>query len=96
MAVLIVLMVSWVTLRLAGAAGVAMLETWRVSARYALVVMFLTAAAHFNKMKYDLVRMIPTTFPNPLLLVYVTGFFLSSWVLWASPSLNFRGSPASA
>ncbi|HWB83474.1 MAG TPA: DoxX family protein [Bryobacteraceae bacterium] len=74
MAVLIVLLVSWAALRMVGAAGVPALDSWRDSARYALVVMFLfTASAHFNKMKYDLARMIPAVFPNPLLLVYITG-----------------------
>ena len=32
-----------------------------------------TASAHFNKMKYDLARMIPSYFPRPLLIVYITG-----------------------
>ena len=42
--------------------------------RYALVVMFVfTASAHFNKMKHDLARMIPSYFPRPLLIIYVTG-----------------------
>lgn len=74
MAVLIVLLISWALLRMAGAAGVEAVGSWRDAARYALVVMFVfTATAHFNKMKYDLARMIPPVFPNPLLLVYVTG-----------------------
>lgn len=74
MAVLIVLLVSWAVLRMAGAAGVSAMDSWRDAARYALVVMFIfTATAHFNKMKYDLARMIPPVFPNPLFLVYVTG-----------------------
>lgn len=50
------------------------LASWQHSALYTLVVMFLfTATAHFNKMKHDLARMIPTYFPRPLLIVYVTG-----------------------
>jgi hypothetical protein len=58
--VLIVLLVSWSILRGIGAAGVHDLASWRDSARYALVVMFVfTASAHFNKMKHDLARMIP-------------------------------------
>jgi uncharacterized membrane protein len=32
-----------------------------------------TASAHFNRMKHDLARMIPSYFPRPLLIVYVTG-----------------------
>jgi len=75
MAVLIVLFASWPVLRGAGL-GVTALATWRGSACYALAVMFVfTAIAHFNKMKHGLVRMIPSVFPQPMLLVYVTGVF---------------------
>lgn len=74
MLVLIVLLVSWLTFRVMGVAGVHALASWRESARYALVVMFIfTASAHFNKMKHDLARMIPEYFPRPLLIVYTTG-----------------------
>jgi uncharacterized membrane protein len=74
MVVLIVLLVSWLVLRGIGAAGVYALASWRDSARYALAVMFVfTATTHFNKMKYDLIRMIPKYFPQPLLIVYITG-----------------------
>ena len=31
-----------------------------------------TATAHFNKMKHDLAQ-IPSSFPRPLLIVYITG-----------------------
>lgn len=74
MLVLIVLLVSWMVFRAIGAAGVHALSSWQDSARYALAVMFtFTATAHFNRMKHDLARMIPAYFPQPLLLVYVTG-----------------------
>ncbi len=74
MLVLIVLFVSWAVLRGIGAAGVHALDAWQASARYALVVMFVfTALAHFNKMKYDLAKMIPPYFPRPLPMVYITG-----------------------
>jgi uncharacterized membrane protein len=74
MLVLIVLLVSWVVFRAIGTAGVPALSSWQDSAPYALAVMFIfTATAHFNKMKYDLARMIPAYFPQPLLLVYVAG-----------------------
>jgi uncharacterized membrane protein len=73
-AVLIVLLVSWLLLRWAGALGVHPLASWHDSARYALAIMFLfTASAHFNKMRHDLARMIPSFFPKPLALVYLTG-----------------------
>lgn len=32
-----------------------------------------TGIAHFNKMRHDLVRMIPSFFPQRMLIVYVTG-----------------------
>ena len=50
------------------------LASWQHSALYALAVMFVfTATAHFNKMKHDLARMIPSSFPRPMLIVYITG-----------------------
>ena len=74
MLVLIVLLVAWLVFRAIGAAGVQLLASWQDSARYALAVMFVfTATAHFNKMKHDLARMIPSCFSRPLLIVYVTG-----------------------
>jgi uncharacterized membrane protein len=74
MLVLIVLLVSWLIFRAIGAAGVQALASWQNSALYALTVMFVfTATAHFNKMKHDLAQMIPSYFPRPLLIVYITG-----------------------
>jgi len=74
MAVLIILFTSWLVFRGIGALGVAAFATWQHSACYALAVMFVfTGIAHFNKMKNDLVRMVPAAFPRRLLLVYVTG-----------------------
>jgi len=74
MLVLIVLLVSWLIFRAIGAAGVQALATWQNSALYALTVMFVfTATAHFNRMKHDLAQMIPSYFPHPLLIVYITG-----------------------
>ena len=74
MAVLIVLFASWLIFRGIGAVGVGALATWRHSAVYALAVMFVfTGIAHFNKMKHDLARMIPSALPKPLLLIYITG-----------------------
>jgi len=74
MAVLIILFVSWLTLRGAGALGVGALATWHDSARHALAVMFVfTGIAHFNKLKHDLSRMVPQVFPRPMLIIYLTG-----------------------
>jgi uncharacterized membrane protein len=63
-----------VLLRALGAAGVDAFGTWVGSARVALAVMFLfTASAHFSRMKEDLLRMVPPSFPSPRTLVLVTG-----------------------
>jgi uncharacterized membrane protein len=41
---------------------------------YALAVMFVfTATTHFYKMKHHLAKMIPSSFPRLLLIVYITG-----------------------
>jgi uncharacterized membrane protein len=74
MVTLYVLFGSWLVFRGIGALGVAMLESWRASAGFALAVMFVfTGIAHFAKMKHDMARMVPTVFPRPLLMVYLTG-----------------------
>jgi uncharacterized membrane protein len=76
MLVLILLLATWLVFRAVGAAGVDVLASWQHSALYALAVMFVfTATAHFNKMKHDLAQMIPSYFPRPLLIVYITGVF---------------------
>lgn len=74
MAVLVVLFGSWLILRAIGALGVAALATWHDSVRYALAIMFVfTGIAHFTKMRHDLARMIPSFFPQPMLIIYITG-----------------------
>ena len=74
MAVLMVLLAAWLLFGGLGALGVEQLSTWQGSAAWALAVMFLfTASAHFTKTKDDLVKMVPTNFPNPRLLVALTG-----------------------
>jgi uncharacterized membrane protein len=76
MLVLILLLATWLVFRAVGAAGEHVLASWQHSALYALAVMFVfTATAHFNKMKQDLAQMIPSYFPRPLLIVYITGVF---------------------
>ncbi len=74
MIVLFVLLIFWLVFRGAGLAGVPALDTWYDSARHALAVMFVfTSTAHFNRMRHDLARMIPPLFPQPKLIVFVTG-----------------------
>lgn len=73
-AVLLVLFISLFFFRALGALGVSLFDTWIASTRYALAAMFLfTSAAHFNKIRHDLVRMMPSFFSNPMHLVYFTG-----------------------
>jgi uncharacterized membrane protein len=75
MAPLIVLAIVTVLARLAGRlGGVTALWNWRAATRVGLAVMFcFTAAAHFNSMRSDLVRMVPPSVPNPGLMVTITG-----------------------
>src|SRR5512138_869482 len=74
MAPAILLVAATLVFRGLGALGVGALDTWVESTRVALALMFLfTAAAHFNRMKGDLIRMVPPSFPNPGVLVFVTG-----------------------
>ncbi|HET6962167.1 MAG TPA: DoxX family membrane protein [Terriglobia bacterium] len=74
MAPLIVLIVVTLLARLAGQLGVASLRDWAAATRISLAVMLcFTAAAHFNSMRADLVRMVPPMVPYPELMVSLTG-----------------------
>jgi len=74
MVVLLVLFGAWLILRGIGALGVTALATWHDSVRYALAIMFVfTGVAHFNKIRHDLARMVPSSFPQPMLIVHITG-----------------------
>lgn len=71
---LIVLSISFVLFRLAGVFGVKALRDWRLSLRFAMAVMLLvTASAHWGDKRPDLVAMVPPFFPEPELLVTLTG-----------------------
>ena len=60
--------------RALGALGVEPLATWPAATRWALAtLLLLTASAHFNRMKEDLVRMVPAWMPAPRLTIYLTG-----------------------
>jgi uncharacterized membrane protein len=75
MAPLIVLILVTLLARLAGKLGVAALREWAVATRVGLAVMFcFTAIAHFNRMRPDLVRMVPPGIPNPEFMVTFTGW----------------------
>lgn len=74
MAPAILLIGATLVFRGLGALGVGAFDTWVDSTRVALALMFLfTAAAHFNRMKDDLIRMVPPSFANPRALVFATG-----------------------
>ncbi len=74
MIVLIVLLVSLLLFRAAGALGVTPLDSWPASSRGALAVMFaLTSSAHFTRMRHDLAAMVPKAFGNGMAWVYFTG-----------------------
>lgn len=74
MAPLVVLVIVTLLARLAGRVGVAALNDWAAATRVGLAVMFcFTAAAHFNSMRADLVRMVPPAIPNPGLMITFTG-----------------------
>jgi len=52
--------------RALGALGVEPLATWPAATRWALAtLLLLTASAHFNRMKEELVRMVPAWMPAP-------------------------------
>lgn len=71
---LIVVAVVFTTLRIAGALGVKALRDWRLCLRWALAMMLLvTASAHWGAKRADLVAMVPPVFPQPELLVTLTG-----------------------
>lgn len=74
MIVLAVLLLGIVIGRLAGAAGVARLDSWAAAVRLGLAVMLVfTATAHFTSTRHDLVRMVPDVVPYPMAVIYVTG-----------------------
>ena len=74
MAPLIVLVTATLLARLAGRLGITPLRTWAGATRAGLATMLcFTAAAHFNSMRGDLVRMVPPSIPNPELMVTFTG-----------------------
>lgn len=72
----IVLVISTLLLRIIGAAGVDLLNSWTWCLRGGLALMFLfTASAHWGKRRGDLIAMVPSVFPRPELMVSATGVF---------------------
>lgn len=73
---LIVLVITTLLLRIIGAAGVGLLNSWTWCLRGGLALMFLfTASAHWGKRRGDLTAMVPRVFPRPDLMVSATGVF---------------------
>jgi uncharacterized membrane protein len=71
---LIVLVAATLLARLAGQLGVTPLRQWAGATRAGLATMLcFTAAAHFNSMRGDMIRMVPPAVPNPELMVTFTG-----------------------
>ncbi len=71
---LIVIVSAFALLRLAGALGVTALKDWRLCLRWAMALMLLvTASGHWGSRRADLVAMVPPAFPQPELLVTLTG-----------------------
>jgi uncharacterized membrane protein len=76
MEVLVVLLVSFVVLRVVGFLGVRRVASWRDAGLGALVIMFLfTSTAHFSGMKRDLAAMMPEPLSDGLWIIYLTGVF---------------------
>jgi len=74
MAPFIVLVTLFALLSILGHVQIPVAFGWWTSLRLALAGMFLlTASAHWGKRRPDLIRMVPTSFPRPDLLVTVTG-----------------------
>ena len=72
---LFVMLAAILVARGVGAIGWQPLDDWQVATRLGLAVMFaFTAAAHFNSMRADLIRMVPPRLPYPAALVTLTGF----------------------
>ena len=73
---LIVLVIATLLLRVIGAVGVGLLNSWTWCLRGGLALMFLfTASAHWGKRRGDLTAMVPRVFPRPDLMVSATGVF---------------------
>jgi uncharacterized membrane protein len=74
MAPFIVMLLSFLILRLTGVLGITYFDEWETSLRVAVALMFLfTASAHWGKRRPDLIKMVPSSVPNPGFMVTLTG-----------------------
>jgi uncharacterized membrane protein len=70
----LILAAATLLFRAAGAAGLATLNSWAISLRLGLSLMFLfTASAHWGKRRADLIAMVPAFFARPDFMVTLTG-----------------------
>lgn len=70
----LVMLAVMLAARGAGTLGMQSMDSWLAATCAGLAVKFaFTGAAHFNRMRGDLVRMVPPQLPNPALLVTLTG-----------------------
>lgn len=71
---LYVMLATILLVRGIGALGWSAADDWQVATRVGLAIMFVfTGLAHFTRTRRDLIRMVPPQFPNPTLLVSLTG-----------------------
>ncbi|QDT53444.1 hypothetical protein Pan44_14610 [Caulifigura coniformis] len=69
-----VLLLATLVARLAGRLGTRSLDSWPAAVRAGLAAMLtLTASAHFNSMRHDLVKMVPPGIPEPMAMITFTG-----------------------
>ncbi|MFD2673641.1 DoxX family protein [Marinicrinis sediminis] len=69
-----VLVISFGVCRAMGYIGWTFFDGWHPSLQGAVAIMlFLTASAHWGKRREDLIRMVPSRFPNPGMIVTLTG-----------------------
>lgn len=74
MIVFYVLIISFFCFLGMGQLGVSYFDHWHTSLQAAIAAMLLIAAsARWGKRKEDLIRMVPSVFPRPDLIVIVTG-----------------------
>ncbi|PFN83929.1 hypothetical protein COJ85_27435 [Bacillus sp. AFS076308] len=74
MAPFIVLILSFLILRITGVLGISYFDAWDTSLRVAVALMFLlTATAHWGKRRPVLIKMVPPGVPNPEFIVTITG-----------------------
>ncbi|UVI27729.1 DoxX family protein [Paenibacillus spongiae] len=75
MAPFIALVASFLLFRVFGLLGWSYFDEWHSSLQGAVVVMLLlTASAHWGKRRPDLIRMVPPSFPRPDWIVTATGY----------------------